>query len=59
MKMNTIESTVVENRNKEHQVNLGGCKAMNDEYNGQEGIGTTLVETDARLDKMKRTYQRT
>ena len=24
---------------------LEGCKDMNDEYNGQEGIGTTLVET--------------
>ena len=45
MELNTIESTVVENRNKEHHVNLGGCKEMNDEYNGQEGIGTTPVET--------------
>ena len=45
MELNTIESTVVENRKKEHHVNLGGCKAMNDKYNGQEGIGTTLVET--------------
>ena len=33
------------NRNKEHHVNLGGCKAMDDEYNGQERIETTLVET--------------
>ena len=45
MELNTIERTAVENSNKEHHVNLGGCKAMNDEYNGQEGIGTTLVET--------------
>ena len=45
MELNTIESTTVENRNKEHPVNLGGCKAMNDEYNGQEGIKTTMVET--------------
>ena len=42
--MNTIESTPVEKRNKEHHVNLGGFKAMNDEYNGQEGIEITLVE---------------
>ena len=39
------ESTPVEKRNKEHHVNLGGCKAMNDEHNGQEGIENTLVET--------------
>ena len=45
MELNTIESTAVENRNKEDPVNLGGFKAMNDEYKGQEGIGTTLVET--------------
>ena len=45
MELNTIERTVVENRNKEPHVNLGGCKAINDEYNGQEGIGTTLVQT--------------
>ena len=43
--LNKIEKTPVEKRNKEHHVNLGGCKALNDEYNGQEGIGTTLVET--------------
>lgn len=45
MELNTIESTAVENKNKEHHVNLGRFNAMNDEYNGQEGIGTTLVET--------------
>ena len=45
MELNTIESTAVENRNKEHHVNIGGCKDMNDEYNGQEGIEITLVET--------------
>ena len=45
MELNTIESTAVEIRNKEHHVTLGGCKAMNDEYNGQEGIETPLVET--------------
>ena len=43
--LNTIDSTAVENRNKSHHVKFGGCKAMNDEYNGQERIGTTLVET--------------
>ena len=35
-------------RQKEEQGTLReleGCKAMNDEYNGQEGIETTLVET--------------
>ena len=45
MELNTIESRAVENRNKEHHVNLGGCKAMNDEYNGQEGIEPALLET--------------
>ena len=44
-KMNKIENTPLENRNKEHQVNLGGWKAKNDEHKGQEGIETTLVET--------------
>ena len=43
--LNKIEKTPVEKRNKEYHVNLGGCKAMNDEYNGQEGIETTLAET--------------
>ena len=42
--LNTIDSTAVENRNKEHHVYLGGCKAMNCEYNGQERIETALVE---------------
>ena len=40
-----MEKTPVEKRNKEHHVNLGACKTMNDEQNGQEGIETTLVET--------------
>ena len=43
--LNEFESTLVEKRNKEHHVNLGGCEAMNDEHNGQEGIETTLVGT--------------
>ena len=43
--MNTIESTAVETRNKGHHVNLGGCKDTKQEFNGQEGIETTLVET--------------
>ena len=42
--LKTTESTAVENRNNEHHLNHGGCKAMNDEYNGQEGMETTLVE---------------
>ena len=42
---------MVENRNKEHHVNLGGCKAMNDEHNGQEGIETTLVEMRSTRNK--------
>ena len=42
--MNEVENTPLEKRNKEHHVNLGGCQAMNDEHNGQEGIETTLVE---------------
>ena len=44
IELNEIESIPVEKRSKEHHVNLEGFKAMNDEYNGQEGIGTTLVE---------------
>ena len=43
--MNEIANNPLEKRNEEHYDNLGGCKAMNDMYNGQEGIGTTLVET--------------
>ena len=35
----------MEKRNKEHHVNVGGWKAVNDEYNEQEGIETNLVET--------------
>ena len=45
MELNTIESTTVENRNKEHHVNLGDCKAMNDENNGREVHASTPVET--------------
>ena len=45
MELNTIESTAVENRNKGHHVNLRGCKAMNDEFNEEEGIEPALVET--------------
>jgi hypothetical protein len=37
-KMNKVESTPVEKRNKEHQEKLGACKDMNDELNGQERI---------------------
>ena len=39
------ESTPVEKRNKEHHVNLGVCKAMNDENNGREVHASTPVET--------------
>ena len=45
IELNKIESIPVEKRNKEHHVNVGGCKAVNDEHNEQEGIETTLVET--------------
>ena len=38
-------STPVEKRNKEHHVNLGVCKAMNDENNGWEVHASTPVET--------------
>ena len=43
--MNEIANTLLAKRNKEHHENLVGCKAMNNKHNGQEGIGTTLVET--------------
>ena len=43
--MNKVENTLLEKRNKEHHVNLGGCKTMNAEHNGEEGIETTLVVT--------------
>ena len=43
--MNEIANNPLEKRNEEHHLNLGGCKAMNDEHKGQEGIETTLVET--------------
>ena len=42
--MNKNEGTLVEKRNKEHHVNVGGGKAVKDEHNEQEGIETTLVE---------------
>ena len=45
IELNKIESIAVEKRNKEHHVNVGGCKVVNDEHNEQEGIETTLVET--------------
>ena len=38
-------TTLVEKRNKEHHVNLGVCKAMNDENNGREVHASTPVET--------------
>ena len=38
------ESTPVEKRNKELHVNLGVCKAMNDENNGREVHASTPVE---------------
>ena len=34
MEMNAIANTLLEKRNKEHHVNFGVCKAMNDENNG-------------------------
>ena len=39
------ENTPVEKRNKELHVNLGVCKAMNDENNGREVHASTPVET--------------
>ena len=45
IELNEIESIPVEKRSKEHHVNLEGCKAMNVEYKGQEGIEPALVET--------------
>ena len=45
MELNKIKSIAVEKRNNEHHVNVGGCKAVNDEHNEQEGIETSMVET--------------
>ena len=44
MDQKEYESTPVEKRNKEHHVNLGVCKAMNDENNGREVHASTPVE---------------
>ena len=43
--MNEITNTPLEKGNKEHYVNLGVCKAMNDENNGREVHASTPVET--------------
>ena len=43
--MNEITNTPLEKGNKEHYVNLGVCKAMNDENNGREIHASTPVET--------------
>ena len=45
MDQKEYESTPVEKRNKELHVNLGVCKAMNDENNGREVHASTPVET--------------
>ena len=37
-------TTPIEKRNKEHHVNFGVCKAMNDENNGREVHASTPVE---------------
>ena len=42
--LNKIEKTPVEKRNKEHHVNFGVCRAMNDENNGREIHASTPVE---------------
>ena len=43
--MNEIANNPLEKKEQGTLRGLEGCKAMNDEYNGQEGIEITLVET--------------
>ena len=43
--MNEVEKLSVREKEQGSLRGLEGCEAMNDEYNGQDGIEITLVET--------------